>query len=254
MAFTEEGRAWLAQNYPNLRCILDGELATIEGQFDFIAAYGEQQKRYVINPNSQHETLHIIQDSYQIKITFPSGKPEYPKVWEIGGRLQEVAKKTRKRPEDLHIIPVDGSLCLVGLFDIQLDITLQEYFDGPLLQFFYDQSYFERHGKWVRGEYSHGTLGILENYFDKVQEGFELANECLTILFRYNAIEPLTLIFRGTKVPGHHLCFCKSGKRLRDCHMKVLQGLRHLQSYVSKDPSIRCNEIYKKLLSLGRRT
>lgn len=248
MIITDDDHAWLAQNYSSLKYSIDGELVIIEGQFDFIAAYYEQQKRYVINPNSQHEASPIIQDSYQIRVTFPSGKPEYPRVWEIGGRLQAVAKKSGKKSEDLHIIPADGSLCLVGLLDIQFDITLQEYFDGPLLQFFHDQSYFERYGKWVRGEYSHGMLGVIENYYDKLQEGVQLADWCLKILVDSKAVKLLKLIFKKNGLAGHHLCICDAGKKFRHCHTKVLQGLRHLQNYVKDDPKIRCKDIYEILV------
>lgn len=252
MTINEGDREWLAQNYPNLRCILDGEHATIEGQFDFIAAYDDRQKRYVINPKGQHEALHVIQDSYQIRIIFSAGKSEYPKVWEIGGRLQDVAAKLGKNLADLHIIPADGSLCLVGPFDIQLDITFHEYFDGPLLQFFYDQSFYERYGRWARGEYSHGVLGILENYYDKVREGHEFAESCLSWLVRHKSVELLKLIFKNSSIAGHFLCACGSGLKFRSCHAGALEALRHLQKYVRMDSTISRKEILKSLLQHNR--
>ena len=71
----------------------------------------------LIDPCIKYSDLNIIQDQYKVWIKFNSTDIEFPKVWEIGGRIKKsldhISKKLPKFQTitDLHVYE-DGSLCL----------------------------------------------------------------------------------------------------------------------------------------------
>jgi len=239
MIVTEEDRRWVSQNYPQLKFSQECEIVVLEGSFDFVAAYVEQEDRYVINPNEPDASgLKIIRDSYEVKITLHNEKSVLPKVQEVGGRIKSVAETHGMQLADLHIYP-DNTLCMVGPFDGRIDLTLPQFLDGPVLQTFYDQSYFEKYGRWIRGQYSHGILGLIENYYDRILGGEDLADECLARLWASNSRNCLQILTMKAIIDGHHRCICGSGERFRRCHKKVLFGLQRLQEYIRQRPTLR---------------
>lgn len=239
MIVSTEDRIWASRNYPRLKFLNEGESEIMAGYFDFAAAYDERQGRYVINPDgAETADLKIIRDSYQIKITFPKEHGVLPKVREVSGRIKKAAETHGKQPTDLHISP-DGTLCMVGPLDGRIDLTLPRFLDGPVLQTFYDQSYFERYARWVRGQYSHGILGLIENYYDRIQDGEDLSDECFAGLWVSHSKNCLQILNMKAMIDGHHRCVCGSGERFRHCHKKVLLGLQRLQEYVRQHPTLR---------------
>jgi len=229
MQITEQDKIVIQGSYAGL--ILVEDPIKIYGQFEFIAAYDEKEKIYIKNPDpSLHNELKIIQDAYKLEIIFKEQHDQLcPSVEEVGGRLKAVAQRHAMDLHDLHVNP-DNSLCLAGPFDDYCSLSLIDFLDIPLLQFLYDQSYFEQYGRWPRGFYSHGFWGLLENFVDKIEEGVENVEVELVIKIDETGQKALLRNYLcNNKIQGHHHCICKSGFNYRNCHPKVLKALWFLQ-------------------------
>jgi len=240
-----EDRAWIRENYPKLLVHTSGSREIVEGTFNFIAAYSETEKHYIINPTDiDNPKIIVIQDEYQIRITPPAGIEKLPKVRETDGRIRGLTQEKGIAAIDLHIYPAD-SLCLVGSLDENRKQSFRDFLDGPVLQFLYDQSYFEKYGRWPRGQYSHGVLGIFENYFDRREvENGKLLEACLNTLQKSRQWPEIKkILFRKGNIKGHWQCPCGSGKKFRDCHENALLGMWCFQSDLKSAPNQRKNLI-----------
>ena len=239
MRITEKERAWVQENYPKLQIRSSRETEVVEGIFEFMAAYNAANREYLINPTDiDNPKVIVIHDQYEIRVSIQPQMDELPKVQETAGRIKSVAKEKGIPEIDLHIYS-NNSLCLVGALDENETVTLPDFMDGHVLQFFYDQSYFERYGQWPRGQYSHGVLGVFENYLDRRQNSIgDSLEACLSILKKsrhWSGIKSILLRKEGFK--GHWLCPCGYRKRFRDCHYNAFQGIWRLQSDLDKYPS-----------------
>ncbi len=238
MKITAADRAWLQKEYPKLQLRSSGNREIVEGIFEFIAAYDEREHQYLINPtDSNSPQTMIIHDRYKVRISNQPNIDKLPKVKESGGRIRAVAKEKGIAEIDLHIYP-DNSLCLVGPLDENGSVSFRDFLDGHVLQFFYDQSYFERFGRWPRGQYSHGVLGVFENYFERHQlENSDLLEVCLSALKKSRQWTGIKeILFRKDNIRGHWQCPCGSGKKFRNCHVIALRGMWCLQSDLKSAP------------------
>jgi hypothetical protein len=130
---------------------------------------------------------------------------------------------------DLHVNG-NGSICMVGPFDMDVSLSLRGFFNTALLQFFYDFSYFERYGRRPRGEYSHAMEGVLENYYECILAGrTNLDEDCLRRIKSFTGHayynEIITWLSERKRIQGHLRCVCGSGKAFRDCHPDAFRGL-----------------------------
>lgn len=165
-----------------------------------------------------------LYDEYEIEIDVPKGFPRVlPTVREVSNLI----------PAELNHFLADGSLCLAAECEL-LDFantngTIIGYIDRFVMNYLYTASYFSRYGEVPFGERSHGIEGITEAYFD-----------------RYNCekedvlVDLLGLLLGIKRYRGHGICPCGSGKKLRDCHGKLI--LRDIQSEFYP---YYCNDAYR---------
>lgn len=96
---------------------------------------------------------------YEIKIRFPMKFPQSePVVHETG--------KTIPQCPDYHINS-DGTCCIViwEIWKLSVKkVSIQNYFDGPLKNFFFGQYVKKNTGKWPFGEERHGKTGIIKAF------------------------------------------------------------------------------------------
>lgn len=187
-------RKYLRMQFPGLN--YDEEKKTIEGYLDFSASYDSERNELTINPNSNCEINleNLIKDSYQIRISLSeSDTCGLPKVYEIGGRVREIANKLKiNSTRDIHV-DEDGSCCL-GIFSPSELIQYRDIsnFINLLINFFYVLSYREKNHSEPWPSYSHDEEGMIE-YLRK---------------------------FKGDenrKVSRNAPCPCGSGKKYKKC-------------------------------------
>ena len=150
-------------------------------------------------------------DRYSVELQLARDHPKsLPVVREVGGRIP--------RHADRHIISNDGTACVL-LPDERWRFwppgaPLLNFLTGPLHSFFLAQSLVERGDPWPFGQWSHGAIGIVEFYSEM------LGTKDIRMIARY-------LDYLASKeIKGHWPCPCHTGRRLRDCHMKLLLDLR----------------------------
>lgn len=148
-----------------------------------------------------------VLDRFAIEGYFPHGLGSPPAILEIDGRIP--------RTVDRHVF-TNGVICVEvpELTLVRGDYSLVPYLEGPVHNYFLGQCLVESGKPWPYGEWSHGKTGLLEAYGEILGVHDEASiRRYLDCLSRH-----------GLK--GHWPCPCGTGKRVRDCHLGVLRGLR----------------------------
>ena len=223
---TEKDRKWVSSNYPDL-VIQESIPIRLAGSLRFRALRGSE--------------LPEIHDEYQIEIELSDSEiSSLPQVKEAKGRLKRVAEeKGITELADLHSGSQSGTLCLCSPLEedelFSNGFSLDEFFSGTLIPFFYAQSYFEKNDEWPWEHYGHGCPGLLESYAAIEETDYALAEKCLRLLKREQKIWDVCKLYLTRKgyVKGHWQCICGSTQILRKCHHGVLDGLIKLKQDVS---------------------
>lgn len=233
---TSDEIKWLNKNYPKLS-FTKGDPSTISGTLDFDMVYFGDM--YRINPIDSKDLSHKgrIKDSYDIEVTLESTPSSIlPQVKETGGRIKKAKEKHNKKLlADVHMYASEN-LCLCARPEeskrLPNGFNLMDYFNNLVIPHFYAQSHFEKTGKWIWGDRSHGSLGIFESYFEFRENGDDvvLIKSYLEDLKKTeDSKDYLEVLSKKGKIKGHWLCFCKSNTRFRNCHPEAFKGMWNLK-------------------------
>jgi len=206
----------------------------ISGHLIFKVLYIPSTRQRIQNPNADKRSKYYIEDAYEIKIELNTAKNStLPKVIETGNRISGVQKTYQiKTLADLHVNP-DKTVCLftrpTELKILEENISLFEYIDTYIIDFFYAQSYFEKYQEWPWGEFSHGTMGIFEDYLEEAgsKKTWQIYMKALEERHDWEKYKNLAVNKKKT-VRGHTKCPCQSGRKFRECHPLALDGLRKI--------------------------
>jgi len=176
-----------------------GGAAVVEGSLEFRARYRDPE---------------IISDCYDVRIEIDPDFPHsLPQVWETGDRI----------PDNYHTNRDDNSLCLGSRLKLLITLakcpTLLGYVKSCLVAYLYRHSYLERHGREPFGQLDHGEPGVLREYEELF--GVKGPEACL---------EMLRLLGLKKRVANKERCPCGSGRRVGECHHKILNRLREMAS------------------------
>lgn len=184
--FTEEQKR-LAINYPSLNFITEDNTIFIRGR------------------------LHIAKiAAFDIEIILPDDYPNsLPEVKELGGKIPI---------SDERHINYDGTCCLTVPAkmhqDLGKDYSIIDFIEKFVMPFFANQVYYEIHGVWANGDYSHGRQGIFEFYTELLQiKNVKSVTDLMKIAF-----QPFPKLSQK--------CPCGSGKRLQKCHNIQMSNLK----------------------------
>lgn len=179
MIINDSDKTRLTSMFPNLVI----EQKYIKGNLLFAAKFLENQKAYeLLDPNNPAP----IKGSFQIYIDLSKQNP-YREVYETSGAIQKIANLLQKPLLDLHAKEKNNhiNVCVAGYLQEKQNISLTEFICEIVVPYFCDLIVFEKEGYWPRGEYAHGTLGILENYSDQLINANnikELTEKCISEL------------------------------------------------------------------------
>ena len=189
----EDVRKSLDGPFHNLHLFIVDGVAEVRGSFPVVSADGR------------------VLDRYSVRIRFPDRYPdEMPVVEEVGGRVPRTA--------DRHVF-TDSGACCVLLEEARWEAfpvgaSFRTFLEGPLQAYFLGQSLVERGEEWPFGEWSHGGLGIAE-YYSEVLDTKDLRK-----------IRSFVDLLSLADAKGHHICYCGSGRRLRDCCSEIVATWR----------------------------
>jgi len=227
---------WLKKNYSGLK-FYSGNPPVIRGTLEFDALYKDKESE------QDHPR---IKDSYEIEIILSSKSPSIlPRIRETGGRIKKAKEKFGKESlADIHVNP-DETVCLCAYPEEKIKLPngfdLKDFFGGLLIPYFYAQSFFEKTGKWIWGERSHGTLGLLESYFDNRGDGknIGLTKGYIEDLKQLQDSELFyQTLFKRKKIKGHVPCYCGSKLKFRNCHKNAFYGLWNLKEDIKSNKII----------------
>ncbi len=144
ISLLNEIKSVIAFDQPKLSATLQNNLVLVDGVFRVLQSTGKFAPDGAIA-------------EYRIHIEFDVAFPEIePKVFETD--------KAIIRDGEHHINP-DGSCCTC-VWEVWIatdhDISVQDYFDGPLKNFFLSQYVKRTTGKWPFGEEKHGKVGFID--------------------------------------------------------------------------------------------
>ena len=134
------------------------ENGKIKGVIEFQAMFKHTKRRkknpWEVIPCSSGAKC--IKDSYTIEIHLSDLSLGYPKVFEVGGRITNLARELDKPIQDLHLYPQDGSCCL-GIFSSNQSETLSAFVINKVYPYFMWQAYYEKFEEIPPvGEHPHG--------------------------------------------------------------------------------------------------
>ena len=204
MKITDKEIEWLRFHFPDLQYEVDSQ--KIVGELDFCAAYDSESGEVMVG-NSARQKDRFIWDIFEIKIdlqTFDANG--WPKVYEVGERYRQIAKKWNIEIIDLHVSSDNGMCCLGIKYGDKRNYSIGSFLTELVIPFFYRLSYTEEFGlaasrKDLWGEYSHGEKGQLE-YITEISN---FANQN----------------------PGRNdPCPCGSGKKFKKCHIDDVEFLK----------------------------
>lgn len=198
--FTKE-QAYLAAKFPSLNFITENNTVYIRGKIKIANVA-----------------------VFEIEIKLPDDYPNsLPEVKELGEKIPI---------SDERHINSDGTCCLTVPAKMHQELgknySIIEYIDQFVIPFLGNQVYYEIHGVWVNGDYRHGRQGIFEFYVE------------LLHVQNPTVIAELMEITLQTFPKLSQKCPCKSGKRLKKCHLKGIVILK-------KIPLIQLTSDYKKM-------
>ena len=201
---------WIKTQYPKM-CI------------DFVANKIEGELSFKINNDGYR-----IADKYMIKVDFNKYDSNgFPHVFEISGKIYDIARKYHTDAGALHINP-DGDFCLgIPKKEVVMNhatFSLRDFFENHVEMFLYQMSYFDKEGTLPWGEYAHGYLGHIEYYAEGDIELDELVN-------RLNKVEIMTILM----VNRQSKCLCGSGDKLRKCHPFIFKGISKIKKEFKSD-------------------
>ncbi|MGH7196489.1 MAG: hypothetical protein ACREGJ_01850 [Candidatus Saccharimonadales bacterium] len=235
--WTKSDLAWLSKNYPELK---QKQPNTIEGRltFQMLRANG----LYVVNPSAKQiqdlsppDYLYLC-DTYKIRIAWPKDA-RFPTAHETGGKLAATAKRLNKNLLDMHQYQEDGSLCLAATMQLErtfrkkfkLDAFVEEF----MIPYLFAQTHYAKTEEWLWGELEHGSWGLLQWLGREKQ--YDDADTFATYAYVKSQIgEDATHKLLKIRPRGHYACLCGSGKKTRDCHPDVQQGIIRLRGAVSR--------------------
>lgn len=172
----------------------------------------------------------VIQDEYKIEIIIPVKYPAaIPIMREVGGRSEAVAKKYEITDlRNLHRNQSNGSSCLCVRQEEQRRFppgsNLLKFIDDLAIPYLYGLSYFDEHGRWPWGDYSHGGLGLLEFYSEDPIEQTREGVEELSTNFRLD--DNWREYSKQIRKPSPDKpCICHSGIPFQKCHYRAWLGL-----------------------------
>lgn len=207
MKITNSDVKWLESRFPNLQ--YEEDFQRIVGELDFCAAYDNESRKVIVGDGTK-QANHLICEVFEIEICLGilDGNG-WPKVYEVGGRRCQIAKKCNSPIIDLHFYSDDNACCLGLKFLDNRSLSIRSFLDELVIPFFYRLSYAEEFGiaasqNDLWGEYSHGEEGLRE-YITEISN------------------------FANQNPSRNDPCPCGSGKKFKKCHIDDVEALKRIQ-------------------------
>lgn len=215
----------------------DAEISKVQKKYPGISRTAPDTVEGELNLDAVYENLRL-RDNYHIRITASNPhSARIPALWEIGNRTPAIANKFGIQDlRTLHRNP-EGSACVcvkqVEKQKFPPGSTLIRYLEELAVPYLYGLTFFEKHGRWPWGDYSHGSLGLFEYYAENTApQTCEDIEYILPSIRREINWKEYHKQLR--KPSGDRSCLCGSGKKFSKCHSRAWEGLQIMVSEMNR--------------------
>lgn len=179
-----------------------------------------------------------LKDSFQVRITAMNPNSfRVPALYEIGKRTEAIAEKLGLT--DLRTLHrnKDGTAC-VCVKQIEKRMyppgsSLFIFVEELAVPYLYGLVHYEHNRVWPWGDYSHGSMGLLEFYAEDTTP--QIAEDIMEIFSTIRKELNWKEYHKQLRKPSaERSCLCGSGRPFRVCHKKAWGGLQHLHSEMTR--------------------
>lgn len=163
-------------------------------------------------------------DVYQVEVRGSEGYPfRFPKLFETANAFPKIV--------DWHVYEHDDDSCCVDVTPSEVlhckeGLNVVDYIRRFAIPYFANQTFRRREGYYLYGEYSHGIIGRIEFYQNKLKAKSP-----------QELIQMFDLIIRGYNPDRRAFCpFCRKVK-FRKCHRNVFKELETIKTLLVYDGS-----------------
>lgn len=204
--------AWVREHHSALMVREKGRL--LRGPLQFKAYYEDRDKR----------TLEL-EDEYMIEMYFDHNfSGFFPRVWEIGGRLQKRADDLGKPLIDMHVYSDSGEICMgtkpTMIRIINNDPSIKGVFHNLIIRYFYYHTYWERCGREPWPGLAHDIQGFCQDYLNNREKGIQ------SYLSLTGCPKLKALVQR--KFGKKTSCICRR-RKTKHCNCGAMKGLKAMQ-------------------------
>lgn len=112
-------------------------------------------------------------------------------------------------PKDIEHIYPDHSVCLATLGEIisyvNNNSSILKFWNKFINSFIFTIEWFDKYNNYPFGDRDHGYKGLKDFYLDDLNLTMDQYKMMVSIIY-------------NNSYRGHNLCFCSSGKKIRNCH------------------------------------
>lgn len=174
-----------------------------------------------------------LRDSFQVRVTATNPNSDrVPALYEIGGRTEVIAQKLGLT--DLRTLHrnKDGTACVcvkqIEKRKFPLGSNLFVFVEELAVPYLYGLVHYEHHHVWPWGDYSHGSMGLLEFYAEDTTP--QTVEDIMGVFPSMRKELNWKEYHKQLRKPSaERSCLCGSGKPFRKCDKKAWQGLLHLR-------------------------
>ena len=211
----------------------DEEILAVKARYPGLDRTGPGTLEGFLNMDAVYDG-HPLADSFQIRITTTNPHSAHvPALYEIGGRTKSIADKYGF--SDLRTLHqnMDGTACVcvkqIERQKFPSGSDLFVFIEELVVPYLYGLIYYEHHQRWSWGDYSHGSMGLLEFYADDTTP--QTAESIADILPSIRKDPNWKEYHKQLRKPSaERFCLCGSRKAFRKCHKKAWQGLVQLRN------------------------
>lgn len=188
--------------------------------FKMVESVGGKRLKGILDiKNADNE----IVANFSVEIRYCPGFPfRFPFLFEVGGDIPNEA--------DWHKYS-NGRCCITvepdEILKCKNGVSVLEFIDNYCIPYLANQAFRKATKRYKNGEYSHGSLGLLEFYADFFKTSdINQWKKCILILNSG----------KDNQISRNKSCFCGSGLKYKNCHNKIFYKAKRLGiSQIIKD-------------------
>lgn len=199
----------------------ENDISVVPGLFNKINIVDSDGEKFLKGELDIVDGTGKLWDTYQIEIKSSKDYPySFPKLFETGNVFPKIA--------DWHVYENDESCCVdVTPNEVIIckdGLNVVNYIQRFAVPYFANQTFRRREGYYLYGEYSHGILGRIEFYQNKLK-----AKSPMELIAMFD------LIIKDYNPDRRAYCpFCHKVK-FRHCHRDVFRELQNVKGFLAND-------------------